>query len=472
MQRPFFLVPFLAHLRRSLTQLGVFSEHTATLSPEVEQRIALEILKIQQLRVMILICLGTVATTQAFATEFLLPPSTRALRGVFQNFSLVEWGCIMMSATLYEVGAFMLAYKAIRTRTVPPVWMQYLSLIVEMSFPTLVILFQGPLIHPLFAVHTPFILTYSLFIVLSVLRLSFRFSLVSGIAAGIGYFLVYWLITPQPRPITAENYFYASPTIALAKSWFLVISGAVAGFVGYQMRKVLAFAIHLQEERNNVVGMFGQYVSPSVVEKLMESQKNLENDLAGEVRQVTVLFLDIRGFTTFSEHRTPTEVVQYLNTLFGHLISTVNAHDGIVNKFLGDGFMAVFGAPFSTGMDSANAFRAALEMTAKVEDLNRSQTIPETRIGIGIHTGIAVTGSVGSEERKEYTIIGDTVNLAARVEQLTKEYAAQMLITEAVFEKLRIEMSQHEHTEKCHFEELPPVHVKGRNEPVVIYKAT
>lgn len=229
--------------------------------------------------------------------------------------------------------------------------------------------------------------------------------------------------------------------------------------------------MRLQEERNNVVGMFGQYVSPTVAEKLLAEQSNIESDLTGEIRHVTVLFMDIRGFTTFSENRTPTEVVNYLNMLFGHLISIVNAHDGIVNKFLGDGFMAVFGAPFSNGNDAANAFRAALAMTEKVQELNTSGKIPETRIGIGIHTGIAVTGSVGSEERKEYTIIGDTVNLASRVEQLTKEYAAQMLITEAVYEKITKELQDHEQHQRYKLEALPPITVKGRSEPVIIYKA-
>ena len=438
---------------------------------DVDTRLSVEILKIERLRLGILIGLGIIATSQAFITEFFLPASSRPLRGVFENFSLVNWGLFMLAATLYEAIALLLTHKAILIKHSPPLWVPYLSVVVELGFPSVVIYLQGPTIHPLYAAHTPFILCYSLFIVLSTLRLRFGFGLASGLVAAVGYFGVYMLITPQPRPLTAENYFYASPAIAIAKSGFLLLSGIIAGFVGYQLRKILMTAIRLREERNNVVGMFGQYVSPSVVEKLMAQETSLQNNLTGEVRHVTVLFLDIRGFTTFSETRTPTQVVEYLNTLFGHLISIVNAHDGMVNKFLGDGFMAVFGAPFSTGNDAANAFRAALEMTAKVEDLNQSKNIPETRIGIGIHTGIAVTGSVGSDERKEYTIIGDTVNLASRVEQLTKEYAAQMLITEAVYEKISDELAKHERASGCRFEALPPVQVKGRTEPVIVYKS-
>lgn len=198
-----------------LSQFGLLPT-SSNLSNEVEKRIDLEILKIQQIRVVILICLGSLATTQAFVTEFFIPESSRPLKAVFQNFSLVEWGLLMLTATLYEVASFSAARKAIRRRIVPPLWIQYAGLIIEMSFPSLVIWYQGPNIHPIFATHTPFILTYSLFIMLTTLRLNFGFGVISGLAAGIGYFTVYMLITPQPRPITAENYFYASPMVALA----------------------------------------------------------------------------------------------------------------------------------------------------------------------------------------------------------------------------------------------------------------
>jgi len=137
------------------------------------------------------------------------------------------------------------------------------------------------------------------------------------------------------------------------------------------------------------------------------------------VRDVTIMFVDIRDFTTFAEHRTPAEVVEYLNTLFRAMIQLVTANHGIINKFLGDGFMACFGAPLSNGHDTLNAVRAAVEIAAVVERLNAGGVIPSTRIGIGLHSGPAVTGSVGSDERKEYTIIGDTVNpgIASRAAQ-------------------------------------------------------
>ena len=157
----------------------------------------------------------------------------------------------------------------------------------------------------------------------------------------------------------------------------------MCGFVGAQIRRRLVASLATLTERNRVVGMFGQYVSPAVVDQLLTRPV----EAAGEVRDVTIMFLDIRGFTAFAEHRTPTEVVDYLNTLFGAMIALVNANHGIINKFLGDGFMACFGAPLSDGRDTQNAVRAALEIAQTVERMSADGTIAPTRIGIGLHAG-------------------------------------------------------------------------------------
>jgi adenylate cyclase len=147
--------------------------------------------------------------------------------------------------------------------------------------------------------------------------------------------------------------------------------------------------------------------------------------------------LDIRDFTRFSEERRPEEVIDYLNVLYSRFIEIVGRHNGIINKFLGDGFMAVFGAPVSDGRDVSNAVHAALEILDCVEEMNRKGEIAPTRIGMGLHAGSAVTGNVGSDERKEYTIIGDTVNLASRIEQLNKEYGSSLLVTDAVYSVMK-----------------------------------
>jgi adenylate cyclase len=160
----------------------------------------------------------------------------------------------------------------------------------------------------------------------------------------------------------------------------------------------------------------------------MERRAGLE----GELRNVCVLFLDIRNFTQYSEKRTPQEVVDYLNGLFTFMIDIVSKHNGIINKFLGDGFMAIFGAPLADGRECEHAMRAALEIVARLQAEVAAGKLPPTRTGIGIHYGPALTGSIGSPRRKEYTIIGDTVNLASRIEHLTKDHDAQILVSQSV----------------------------------------
>jgi adenylate cyclase len=174
------------------------------------------------------------------------------------------------------------------------------------------------------------------------------------------------------------------------------------------------------------------------------------------------MFLDIEGFTTFSESRRPEEVVEYLNSLFSFMIDSVNQHHGIVNKFLGDGFMAVFGAPISDARDSRNAVAASLEILQKVEAMSASGEIAPTRIRIGLHAGEAVTGNVGSTARKEYTIIGDVVNLASRLEQLNKQFGSRLLVSETVAEGLDGTV-----------EKVTPhgaIQVKGREQSVQVYE--
>jgi adenylate cyclase len=174
------------------------------------------------------------------------------------------------------------------------------------------------------------------------------------------------------------------------------------------------------------------------------------------------MFLDIRGFTSFSERRDPGDVVSYLNTLFDFMVETVNRHQGIINKFLGDGFMAVFGAPLPDAEASRHAVDAAREILSQLESLNAAGRIPPTRIGIGLHSGKAVTGTVGSAQRKEYTIIGDVVNVASRIEQLNKQFDAQLLISEEVWNAVG---EGHEIPVR-----LGPVHVKGHEADVQVLR--
>jgi adenylate cyclase len=149
-------------------------------------------------------------------------------------------------------------------------------------------------------------------------------------------------------------------------------------------------------------------------------------------QKITVLFADIRGFTSMSERENPERVVRLLNRYFTEMSEIIFAHGGTLDKYIGDGLMALFGAPTATPDDASNAVKAAVAMQRKVNTLNGELVadglLPVT-VGIGLHTGEAVVGYIGSEKRSEYTAIGDTVNLAARLEATAK--GGQILLSEA-----------------------------------------
>jgi adenylate cyclase len=195
-----------------------------------------------------------------------------------------------------------------------------------------------------------------------------------------------------------------------------------------------------------------------VARRLLE--RGVDSDT--ELRDVSVLFLDIRGFTSRSETLSPPDVVGLLNNLFSFMVDEIDRHHGIVNKFLGDGFMAIFGAPFSAGEDTSNALAAAMGICEQLEAQIESGALPPVRIGVGIHSGRAVAGNIGSSRRKEYTLIGDVVNVASRVESLTKNFDASILVTEAVWEELEEPRPQ--------ATIYPDVEIRGRSERMTLYQ--
>ncbi len=332
---------------------------------------------------------------------------------------------------------------------------RYLNALVETSLPSCSLLYLGTIREPaIYVMLTPPVFVYFIFIILSALQLNFKLSVFTGLVAATEYLSItlYFHSKSQGHPM---EIFISSIQSHIAKTVFMLMAGIIVGYVTSQIERRLLNSFSLLEERNRVTSIFGQHVSPAVVEKLL-SQK----EFTSETKHVCMLFFDIRDFTRFSENRKPEEVVNYLNTIFDSAIDIINRNGGIINKFLGDGFMAVFGAPISSGDDVRNAVNASLEIIAKIKSDVANNNIPETKIGIGLHSGNAVTGNVGSSLRKEYTIIGDVVNLASRIEQLNKTYSSQLLVSEDVWNVLSGYSG----------EALGEVSVKGREKPVTIYK--
>jgi adenylate cyclase len=203
--------------------------------------------------------------------------------------------------------------------------------------------------------------------------------------------------------------------------------------------------------------LFGQHVSPQVVEQLMAAGTGAASDL----RHVAVMFVDFRGFTAGAQSRTPQEVVDRLDGAFAVLVDILDRHGGIVNKFLGDGFLALFGAPLAAADAAHRAVAAGREMLTAMDRINAGSSWP-LRIGIGIHFGEVVAGNIGSPRRKEYTVIGDTVNFASRLEALNKEFGSQLLISASVREALGGEGDD--------AVALGEVEVRGYDQKVAVYQ--
>lgn len=188
---------------------------------------------------------------------------------------------------------------------------------------------------------------------------------------------------------------------------------------------------HERLAREEVVrASYGRFVPEYVVNQMLENPESFQ--LGGANQFITVLFADIRGFTSLAEHARPEQVVHLLNRYFTAMTEIIFAHDGTLDKYLGDGLMALFGAPQATPQDAANAVAAAVQMQRRMLVFNeelRTEGIEQIKIGVGLHTGEATVGYIGSERRSEYTAIGDTVNLAARLE--SNANGGQILMTEA-----------------------------------------
>jgi adenylate cyclase len=214
------------------------------------------------------------------------------------------------------------------------------------------------------------------------------------------------------------------------------------------------------KERDKLRSTFGKYMTASVVEHLMSGKVQL----GGETIAVTILFSDIRSFTTISEKMNAQALVALLNEYFTEMVGIVMAEDGVVDKYIGDAIMAVFGAPVRRPDDPARAVRAAVRMRTALVHLNEklaTRGLGPLRTGIGIHTGEVVAGNIGSELRMEYTVIGDAVNVASRLESSTKDLAVGVLISEDTWELVKDVITARP---------IKEITVKGRAQPVMTYE--
>lgn len=220
--------------------------------------------------------------------------------------------------------------------------------------------------------------------------------------------------------------------------------------------------LDVETQRRQLRSAFSRYVSHSVVESIMRDPDKLK--LGGDRRRMTVLFSDLRGFTSLSEGLSPEKLVEVLNTYLNEMTNIVFEEGGVLDKYIGDAVMAFWNAPFDQPDHVIRATRCAIRMRDRLKAMNEEGAFPkgiELKVGVGVNTGDMVVGNIGAEMRYDYTVIGDSVNLASRTESLCKEYGVMIIVTQNTAADLKTGF---------HLRLLDQVAVKGKKEPIRIYE--
>ncbi|MFO7713030.1 adenylate/guanylate cyclase domain-containing protein [Desulfosarcina sp.] len=279
------------------------------------------------------------------------------------------------------------------------------------------------------------------------------------VLAGLWFGLRTALVTAVAASIVYAHFFYHN--ISSGRISMAVVVLQVAGF--NLMALLTGWMVDRQrrqeQERDFLNDTFGKYVSRTVRDEILGGRVTL----SGELKEVTVLFADLRDFTRLVETTPPREVVTIINTYFKAMAEAINAHHGLVIQFIGDEIEAVFGAPVALENHQQYAVDAALDMRTRLSQVNlnlANQGFPTLRHGIGIHTGKVVAANIGSDHRLSYALVGETVNIASRIQSLNKDFDTDILISAAVRKGLDRSVAM---------QSLPPATVKGVGEPLQLF---
>jgi adenylate cyclase len=349
-------------------------------------------------------------------------------------------------------------------------WLKYLSITVDITFLNLALIAGLNNHSGVYEVYRQPIAWVALaaFNVLAGLRYSVVAGLYSAALVVLyGTSLVVYVRINVPVP-WVEQSVYIGPGLNLEEClyaiFFTSINGVFAAVIAWNSRKLILQAAtdslareRLEQDRDRLA----KYFSKDVVDLVLNNPESLA--LGGQRMTATVLFADIRNFTQLSTMMQPEEVVELLNRYFSMMVDIVFKNGGTLDKFLGDGLMALFGVPYPIAKPEERAVRTALEMLEALQVMNReleAKGMLRLDIGVGINTGPVVAGNIGSSQRHEYTVIGDTVNLAARLEALNKETRTQVLVSASVHDAI---------TSAFRTRQLGPLRIRGKPEPVDVY---
>lgn len=302
------------------------------------------------------------------------------------------------------------------------------------------------------------------FIVINAFTINPRYPLIATLGGLILQILLITLALTDPRTVYTTQYLEVYTTEAIFTNDFFsnMIEvpglGALVSVLTLIARNITRKGIETERINLNLE----RYFSPSIVAEITGGAEDFLKP-GGKTKHIAIMFCDLRNFTSFSEQNQPDEVIGFLKEYHQAMVSTIFSCNGTIDKFLGDGIMATFGTPTPSGSDGENALIAAIQMQEELEKLNkkREEAGKEPfKQGIGIHYGPAITGNVGTDEKLEYTVIGDAVNLASRIESKCKELNEPILFSRALKEQLK---------NSYPFKEYPDISIRGKKQPLTLF---
>lgn len=360
---------------------------------------------------------------------------------------------------LYSLGVFLIA----RARKLKGLWIPF-ALIGFTTLPTSIYVISHWVLPSGAATYITGPPSYLYFCMIAVSGFAFdpKISTIAGIVSALQYvgaFLIdrdHLRITSQD-PLMLQD--LTSTSIYLFKGMMMVFTGLVVAVLATTAKKLIQGIVAEEKEKFSIKRVLGEYVSPEVADKIVASQK------IAEKKQVAILFSDIRSFTSFSEHNEPDAIVERLNEYFSAMVSAIEKNGGTVDKFIGDAVMSVFGGVLPLENPSEAALNAARQMRASLKELQRGWASTGQQVfdnGIGIHFGEVLQGTLGSEGRKDFTVIGDAVNTASRLEGLCKETNTGILISAQAVERIP-------ESSRVGLRSLGKFQVKGKVKEIEIY---
>ncbi len=413
----------------------------------------LENFKTEFLRSVVLIglfVLGLFATIVNYA--FLDETILNQFGGASVYFAVQAWLGLFI---LYE--ALVVLYLRAKFKYSRPVSLRFklVNTFVEVSYPTIFILYSLYDNGVLFVIDSPLTYLYFLFIILSILHLDFKINMLTGILAALQYSAITYF-GYHILEIGADQDLFIPENPHYVRSVIYVLCGGAAAFVSMELRNRIRSSFQSQQAKDKLELLFGQQVSKEVSKALIEGGGD------GKRQEATIMFVDVRNFTRFADTHPAEDVIEYQNKLLAPVIDVINQHQGVVFQILGDGLMACFGSPVDNVLHADMAYQAGLSILKRLGESNAKGEIPFTNIGIGLHSGTLVTGNIGNENRKQFSVSGTPVIIASRIEQLNKKYGTQFLISGEVYSRI----TPGKHAITC----LGDEPIRGLGTPVTIYK--